>query len=117
VRRDCRLYLDDILEAIAKIDRYSAGLSFEEFRDDDRTFDAVVRNLEIIGEASKNIPDPIRLRHPGVEWKRIAGLRDVVAHGYFGVDAEIVWDVVRSKLPHLREMIAAMAALEERDQA
>ena len=77
--------------------------SFEDFTKDRKTMDAVVRNLEIIGEAVKNIPEEIRSKHPGENWKKIAGLRDILIHEYFGVDAEIIWDVVQNKITKLEE--------------
>jgi len=100
--RNYQLYLEDIGKSCDKIVRYLKGMSFEQFVEDDKTFDAVVRNLEIIGEAVKNIPKEIRGRCPGIEWKKIAGLRDIVAHEYFGVDERIVWDIVQNKLPALK---------------
>lgn len=78
--RDWLLYLDDIQESGAKIFRYIQGMTFETFVDDERTYDAVVRNLEIIGEAVKNVPFTIRERYPDVQWRKIAGLRDILAH-------------------------------------
>ena len=80
-------------------------LQREAFENDDKTVDAVVRNLEIIGEAVKMIPESIRLAHPNIEWKKIAGLRDILAHQYFGVDIEIIWDILENKLPALEEEI------------
>jgi uncharacterized protein with HEPN domain len=74
---------------------------------DERTVDAVVRNLEVIGEAAKNIPIEIRSALPDIEWQRIAGLRDVLIHAYFGVDLDIVWDVVQTKVPLLEQRITA----------
>lgn len=103
--RDCRIYLEDILDAVHKVRAYTDGLSKTAFLRDDKTFDAVVRNLEIIGEAAKNIPDTVRADAPGVEWKKIAGLRDILIHEYFGIDGEIVWDIVQHKLPNLETAV------------
>jgi uncharacterized protein with HEPN domain len=88
--RDYEVYLEDIRDAIDKVKRYTTGLSRETFENDDKTVDAVVRNLEIIGEACKMIPESVRLAHANIEWKKIAGLRDILAHQYFGVDIEII---------------------------
>jgi uncharacterized protein with HEPN domain len=109
--RDSRVYLEDILEARARIKSYIGDLSFASFEQDRKTVDAVVRNLEIIGEAIKQLPADLRNRHPEVEWKRIAGLRDILIHNYSEVDHEIVWDVIQHKLPELESTIARM--LEE----
>jgi len=103
--RDYRLYLEDILKSGAKVLRYTEGMSFENFLADERTFDAVIRNLEIIGEAAKNVPTKVRDRYPEVEWRRIAGLRDVLAHTYFRLNEAILWDVVQNRIPVLLEQI------------
>ena len=99
--RDYRVYLEDIVGAIGKIRCYAAGKALERKPKDERTYDAVIRNLEIIGEAVKNLPEPVRKAHPEVEWRKIAGLRDILAHAYFAVDDGIVLDVVKNKLPKL----------------
>ncbi|MCK4342762.1 MAG: DUF86 domain-containing protein [Phycisphaerae bacterium] len=103
--RDLKVYLEDILTAVEKIRRYAAGLSLDTFARDEKTLDAVVRNLEVIGEAVKQIPEDVRVRHPQVEWKKIAGLRDILIHAYFGIDLEIVWDIVQNKLPALEPQV------------
>ena len=103
--RDYKVYLEDILEAIGKIHRYTKELSQEVFSSDEKTLDAVVRNLEIIGEAIKKVPGKIRSKHSEVEWKRIAGLRDILIHEYFGIDVAIIWDIVQNKLPVLEKQI------------
>lgn len=108
--RDSRVYLEDVLSSIAKIRRYTRDLSFDEFQSDERTVDAVVRNLEVVGEAVKNLGAEIRAQAPEVEWKKIAGLRDILIHEYFGVDSEVVWDIVVNKLDHLEDAVRKLAA-------
>jgi uncharacterized protein with HEPN domain len=90
--RDWRLYADDMVESCAKIRRFIAGMTYEGFVADERTYDAVVRNLEVIGEAAKNLPEEVLVRAPAVEWRKIRGMRDILAHGYFSLDAKVVWD-------------------------
>ena len=106
--RDYKVFLEDVLEAIRKIRDYTDGLSLQAFTADAKTFDAVIRNLEIIGEAVKQIPEDIRSLRPEVEWKRIGRLRDILIHQYFGVDAQIVWDIVQNKLTLLEQAIRAL---------
>lgn len=95
----------DIEEAISRIRRYTAGLTFEAFLADTRTQDAVVRNLEIIGEAAKGLSSKFRKLNAGVKWRDIAGMRDRLIHNYAGVNWEIVWDVIQTKLPELEAQI------------
>ncbi len=108
--RDYRASLEDVLDATARVRDYTKGLRLETFRMDPRTVDAVVRNLEVIGEAIKNVPEAIRSRHPEINWRRIAGLRDLLIHQYFGIDYEIIWDLVTHKLPILEEQVRAIVA-------
>lgn len=103
--REYKAYLRDILEAIRKIERYSEDISFEEFVDDELIQDGIVRNLEIIGEAVKYIPEDAKKDYPEVEWRKIAGLRDILIHAYFGIDVEVIWDIVKNKIPNLKEKI------------
>ncbi len=97
--RDSSVYLEDILTATARITPYVEGYTRESFGNDAKTVDAVVRNLEIIGEAVKQVPAGLRHQASDVEWTKIAGLRDILIHAYFGIDLDIVWDVVTNKVP------------------
>lgn len=106
--RDFRIYLEDILGAIGKIKRYTKGLSKQAFAADDKTLDAVTRNLEVIGEAVKQLPADLRAREPGIDWQKVAGLRDILIHQYFGIDADILWDIVLNKLPALEASVTTL---------
>ena len=98
-------WVSDIKEAIRRVERYTRGVSYQKFLKNIKTQDAVVRNLEIIGEAVKNISADFKKKHKNVEWKNIAGMRDKLIHHYFGVNWEIVWDVVKEKLPELKKQV------------
>ncbi len=113
--RDYRLSLEDMLDSCGKILRFTANMSFDQFVEDERTYDAVVRNLEIIGEAAKNLPDDIRLRYRSIEWRKIAGLRDVIAHEYFGIDNDILWDIIENKIHSLQEEVRGIVEKEQGD--
>ena len=110
--RDYRLYLEDILEAITRIERYTNGIDLATFQSDEMRVDAVVRNLEIIGEAAKHIPHSQRDQTPAVEWRKIAGLRDIVAHQYFGINLTIIWDVVTNHLGDIQQAATALLSVE-----
>lgn len=106
-RRDERLYLSEILEAIDRVLRYTAD-GRDAFQADLRTQDAVVRNLEVMGEAVRALPESTRGAHPQVPWSKITGTRDRLIHGYFSVDLDIIWAIVERELPRLREQVAAI---------
>jgi uncharacterized protein with HEPN domain len=99
--RDYRLYLDDMLEAIGRIRRHVGAMDFIAFKADEKTVDAVIRNLEVIGEAARNVPEPLRQSRPEAEWRKIVALRNILIHDYFGVNLEIIWDIVQHKLDDL----------------
>jgi uncharacterized protein with HEPN domain len=111
--RDYCLYLNDIAECCEKVLRYTSGYDLPRFVADTLVYDAVARNLEIIGEATKNIPPEVRARYPDVEWRKIAGLRDVMAHGYFGLEDETLWDAVANKVPTLLAQVRQVIAAED----
>ena len=99
-------YLRDMLDAIDKIALFTRGMDAEQFRADEKTFFAVIRALEVIGEAAKNIPTSVRDRYPQVPWRDMAGIRDKLIHEYFGVNLDVVWKAAQSDLPPLRPFIA-----------
>jgi uncharacterized protein with HEPN domain len=103
--RDWTFFLEDIQESCSRVVRYTQGMTFEQFKADDKTYDAVMRNLEIIGEAARRLPDDVRAMMPDIEWSKATGLRNIVAHAYFGVSDEIVWDVVQNKIRPMQETV------------
>ncbi len=98
-------FIKDIIDSINDVELFVVNMSFEEFLQDRKTINAVIRSLEIIGEAAKKIPSEIRDKNATIQWKRIMGMRDKLIHEYFGVDLEIVWTVVKEELPPLKPMI------------
>ena len=101
--RDWKLRLEDILEALERVEGYLAGMDLQAFEDDQRTQDAVIRNFGIIGEAAGHIPESIRSSHAEIPWQQMRALRNLVIHEYFGVNLEILWDTVQKDLPPLKE--------------
>jgi len=107
IRRNWSIFFEDILSSINKVERYITDLDFDEFAENEVLIDAVVRNLEIIGEASKNIPEEVQERYPKIPWKRMIGLRNIVIHKYFEVDLSIVWEIITKNLPDTKPAIQA----------
>jgi uncharacterized protein with HEPN domain len=111
--RDWQFCLEDIAESGTRIAHYTKAMSLEEFRGNQLVFDAVVRNLEIIGEAARHLPAAVTSTLPEVEWDRTVAFRDVIARQYFGLDPQIVWDLVQTKIPEIvRSSSAALARLK-----
>jgi len=102
MKRNYKLFLEDISERIAKIDMYIADMSFEEFVQDDKTVSACIREIEVIGEATKQIPKEITDRFDDLPWSLMAKMRDKLIHWYFEIDEEIVWRVAKEKLPTIK---------------
>ena len=107
-------YLHDIHDASEKAVRFVEGMDFHDFEKDEKTTFAVVRALEIIGEAAKHIPDEVRVKYSDVPWRDMAGMRDKVIHEYFGINLRRVFDTVRQELPNVREAVARMLKEYER---
>lgn len=108
MKRDTKLYLQDILECIELIGKYTNGMSKDDFGSDVTIQDAVMRRLEIIGEATKNLPNELKQKYPDIPWKDITGMRDVLTHDYFGIDLERVWGTITRRLPGLKAVTETM---------
>ena len=104
-KREHKVYIEDILNAIDKIEKYTSGIKYEDFENISMIADAVIRNFEIIGEAASNIPEEIKMKYQEVEWKECVGFRNFLIHGYFMVSLEMVWDTIHKNLPQLKEHI------------
>jgi len=99
-------FFNDILESIEKIEQFTTGMNYSQFATDDKTSFAVIRALEIIGEAAKAIPEKIKEKHHELPWKEMSGLRDKLIHVYFGVNLEVVWETIEEDIPKLKPIIA-----------
>lgn len=107
-KRDYSFFIDDILGAIEKIERYASVETFQEFSRNEMAIDAVIRNFEVIGEAARSIPEEVRQKFPHVEWQEIVGFRNVLIHEYFGIDVESVWDTIQKNIPALKKHVMEM---------
>jgi len=104
-KRSSNLLLFDIFQSVEKIEKFSRGISFDQLMTDERTKDAILRNLQVIGEASKNLPESLIADHPEVDWSGLAGVRDIVTHRYFRVDWHLLWISIQEELPVLKSQV------------
>jgi len=116
MKRDYSLYIKDILDCIERVEEFVGDMNFDEFLVDDKTSSAVVRKLEIIGEATKNIPKSITQEYEEIPWKEMVRMRDKIIHFYFGVDYEIVWNVIKERLPQIKPTIRRILEDMENDR-
>ncbi|MDD5651506.1 MAG: DUF86 domain-containing protein [Candidatus Nanoarchaeia archaeon] len=105
MKRDVNLFIEDIIKSIKNIENFTKGINKEKFLKDELRQSAVIRQLEIIGEAAKNVPDSFREKYPKIPWKEISGFRDILSHAYFGVSIERVWNIIEKDLPTLKKEI------------
>lgn len=110
MKREYKLFIQDILDAIRDIERFVGTMDFNEFSNDEKTRSDVVWKIEVIGEATKNIPKDIRAKYANLPWKEMAKMRDKIAHFYFGIDNNIVWKVVKNRLPEIMPKVERMLA-------
>ena len=114
MKKDTIVFIKHIIEGIESIENFSKGISKTKFLKDELRQNAIIRKLEIIGEATKNVPSSFRNKYPSIEWKRIAGLRDKLIHDYFGVNVGRVWNIVKKDIPDLKKKIKVI--LEETEK-
>ena len=113
MKRDIGLFIEDILNSIKNIEEFSKSLDKEKFSKDILRQSAIIRQLEIIGEAAKNIPDSFRKKYPRIAWKDIAGVRDILSHAYFGVNLDRIWKIIENDLPKLKKEISRIKVNED----
>jgi len=113
MKRDYVMFIEDILEAISKIEKYVENYTYVDFAGDAKTVDAVLMNFAILGEAVKHIPEEVKQRYPDVPWKKMAGMRDKLVHEYFGVQLDVIWETIKKDLPQVKPLVEAVWRMEK----
>ncbi len=113
IEREYILYLEDMRQSMERIEEYLGDLDFTHFKMNYMVVDAIIRNFEIIGEASKNIPKNVQIKYPEIPWKKMYGLRNLIAHEYFGIDYEMIWEIEKNNLPQNRKDLQSILKIEK----
>ena len=114
--RDFKLFIKDIISAMESIEKFIKGMNFESLSKDDKTISAIIRKFEVIGEAVKNLPDWLKNKYTDIPWKNMAGMRDRLIHGYFGVDYQLVWDTIKNEIPKYKTKIKSILIQVEKEE-
>ena len=105
MKRDYKLFLQDIIDAMESIELFLGNMTLNELSNDDKSSSAIIRKFEIVGEATKNLPENLKEEHPEIPWKSMAGMRDRLIHAYFGIDYKLVWEAIKIEIPHLKPQL------------
>lgn len=112
-KRDFIVFLEDAINSIEKIEKYLQNIEFEDFCKNEMMVDAVIRNLEVLGEAIRNVPQEIKDRYPEIEWKEAIGFRNILIHNYFGIDLETIWETIKKDIPKFKKEIEEILKIEK----
>ncbi len=116
MKRDNKLFVKDIIEAMVSIEKFVEGMTLEELKNDEKTSSAVIRKFEIIGEAAKYIPKKVKDKHKDIQWKSMAGMRDRLIHAYFGIDYNLVWSAIKTEIPKLKPKLKKVLSSMEKEE-
>ena len=116
MKRDSKLFVKDIIDAMESIEKFVGDMTLEELESDEKTSSAVIRKFEIIGEAVKYMPNKVKEKYKGIQWKSMAGMRDRLIHAYFGIDYNLVWSAIKNEIPKLKPKLKKVLSSMEKDE-
>lgn len=116
MKRDSKLFVKDIIDAMKSIEVFVGAMTLNEFKEDEKTSSAVIRKFEVIGEAAKYMPEDVKVIYQDIQWKSMAGMRDRLIHAYFGIDYDLVWAAIKTEIPKLKVKLKKMLSNFERDK-